>query len=96
MKMVIIKRDSPEWNYMWGWLECHPCNNGLKEPTLAMNVNGETWHYMASYHKGNLKEMVHEFRHRCHPITQDRMYLSCKASPDVTEESIEKVLSVIS
>jgi hypothetical protein len=66
MKVIIIKKDSPSWNALWGWLEKHPINTGLSEPMVAEN-NGEVWQYMGTTaHNG--KHPISSFRHREHPI----------------------------
>ena len=68
MEMVILKRDSSDWNYAWDWLKAHPINEGLEEPHVGFN-NGEVWQYLLTYRNGD--KLITEFRHRCHPVTQD-------------------------
>lgn len=85
MELIVIKKDSPEWEYMWNWLADHPYNKELAEPMIALNEN-EAWQYMGSF---KLKErIIHEFRHRNHPITKDVLELKVTASPNMNEESI--------
>jgi len=93
MEMLIIKRDSPEWEYMWNWLANHPINQGIEEPTVATNpLNDEAWHYMGSYR--NDGKVIHEFRHRSHPSNGDRITYNLKASSNMTDEDIEEELPV--
>jgi hypothetical protein len=93
MEMVLIKPDSAEWNYMWEWVANHPINEGFEDPSVALNPeNNEAWQYMGSYRSNN--RIVHEFRHRSLPITNERQYLKVSASENITDEDIEKVLSV--
>ena len=44
----------------WEWLEAHPLNKGLEDPTAS-------WEYMGSYRQG--KKLVSDFRHKNHPLT---------------------------
>lgn len=87
MELVLIKQDSPEWEYMWGWLASHPVNQGLDEPQVAEN-EGEAWQYMGSYKNKNA--VIHEFRHRNHPVTGGLYKASVGASENFTEDQIEK------
>jgi len=89
--MILIKRDSQEWNTMWDNLSLHPINEGYEEPSLVIN-EGEAWQYMGSFRQDN--KIIHEFRHRNHPKFGRREYIKFNASPSITDEDIEKVLSV--
>lgn len=86
MEMIIIKQDSPEYNFMWGWIAAHPINKGLTDPMEAFN-DGEAWQYMGTYKQG--PRAVHEFRHRNHPSNNDRVNLKVSASDTMNEEDIE-------
>lgn len=66
MELVLIEIDSAEWNYMWNWLASHPINEGIENPSLALN-DGEAWQYMGSYKQGD--RVLSQFRHRNHPKT---------------------------
>ena len=96
MKMLLIKRESPEWDYMWEWLANHPLNEGLAEPTVAFDADsGEAWQYMGSWFDGkDYSSTIHQFRHRCHPSNQKREYLPCKCSPDMKVGDIEKEIKI--
>jgi hypothetical protein len=72
---------------MWNWLENHPINNGLDEPSLALNEN-EGWQYMGSFKQGN--KVIHEFRHRNHPKTNSVITLNVIASTGLTDDQIQK------
>lgn len=77
MDVLFIKREQPEWNYMWNLMAKHRLNEGLEEPTVA-HFNYEGWQYMdTSVYDGQL---AHCFRHRCHPKTQRREYLRLSVS----------------
>lgn len=91
MNIVIIQRDSAEWNDMWDRLKNHPVNNGLEEPTVALN-QGEAWQYMGSYQKSD--KVIHEFRHRLHPLTDKRENVVFHASDKLTTDQIEKTIKV--
>lgn len=93
MEMVLIKQDSNEWNYMWEWLENHPLNEGITDPSLALHEkSGELWEYMGSYRQN--AKVIHEFRHRCHPKSERVEYLKTYASENITDEDIEKVVKM--
>lgn len=90
--MLLIQQDSPEWEFMWNWLAIHPINENIAEPSVAVNsLNGEAWQYMGSYRQDT--RVVHEFRHRSHPLDNDRKHLVCNAS-DLINQSIEKVIQI--
>jgi hypothetical protein len=87
MELVLIKQDTPEWEYMWNWLASHPLNEGIENPSLAVN-NGEAWQYMGSYKQG--ERVLHTFRHRQHPRYNKTENVSVSASKELTEEQIAK------
>lgn len=86
MEFITVKRDTAEWLYMWLWLEENAINEGLEEPTVAEN-DGEVWQYVGSYKNGS--KVVHEFRHRNHPKTNDVEKRSLHASDSFTDDQIE-------
>lgn len=92
MEYVLIKPDSNEWSHMWEWIAKHPLNDGINEPTVALN-DGEAWQYMGSFRsiKG---DVISEFRHRCHPIDNERHYLKMNHENGVAESDIDKVIPV--
>jgi hypothetical protein len=87
MEFILIEQDSNEWNYIWEWLAKHPINEGIDEPSVALN-NGESWQYMGSYKQD--ERVVHSLRHRCQPRTQTRMDLSLVASDGFKPDEIKK------
>ena len=87
MDLVLIKLDSPEWDFMWNWLENHPLNKGLDNPSLATN-GSESWQYMGSLKQKN--RLIHQFRHRNHPVTNSIQSISVQNSPAFTTEQIYK------
>lgn len=91
MDLVIVERESAEWNYMWEWLENHPINEGIEEPRLALN-SGEVWQYMGSYRQDN--KVIHSFRHRQHPRDNQRKNLNLNASDKFNNEQINKVIKI--
>jgi hypothetical protein len=90
MDMILLKKDSAEWNAMWETLENHPINEGLTEPRIADN-DGEQWQYMGSYRQGD--KLIHDFRHRNHPKTQD-VYKVTFNGNQVDAEQIEKTIRI--
>lgn len=91
MEFILIKQDSPEWERMWGFLENHPINENIEEPRVALN-EGEAWQYMGSFKQDN--KVIHEFRHRSHPVTNNVYKVTFYASDEFTTEQIEKTLKV--
>ncbi len=89
MEMILIKQDSPEWEYMWGWLENHPINQGQENPSIVLN-EGEAWQYMGSY---SSTSTIHEFRHRNHPNV-GQITLKVHASDGFNQDDIFKSLKV--
>ncbi len=73
MELLLIKPNSTEWEFMWEWLEKHPINEGLEEPSLALN-NNEGWQYVGSYKHNNT--VISSFRHKSHPKTNSIHNLS--------------------
>ncbi len=91
MDIVIIERDTPEWDYMWQWLESHPINEGIKDPRVAVNGN-EAWQYMGSARQDN--KVISEFRHRCHPKNNKVVKLSVNHLNKLNDEDIAKVIKI--
>ncbi len=91
MQIIFVKRDSPEWDFMWLWLELHAINEGLENPIVAEN-DGEVWQYIGSFK--HLNKTVHEFRHRNHPRTNKLYEAPLPASDTFTDDQIEKSINV--
>lgn len=88
MDLVLVKIGSKEWDYMWEWLKNHPINEGIEEPTIALN-DGESWQYLGSFMSGN--RILHQFRHRSFPKGNYIKTLSVSGSKDFNPEiDIEK------
>ena len=85
MKFILLKIDSPEWNYIWSWLEAHPINAGLEDPKEAL-YNGQAWEYLGSFIQG--PRCVHTFRHLLHPKTNKIEELSLSASSTFNSDDI--------
>jgi len=68
--MMIVQRETPEWDQAWDDLRRIIIADGLGDGTdLAQeSETGECWQYMGTF-KGH-----HEFRHRDHPATGCREY----------------------
>jgi len=91
MEMVLIKKDSQEWNNMWDKLASHPINEDIENPSLSVN-EGEAWQYMGSYRQDT--RVIHEFRHRNHPKFGRREYLKFNSSETLSDDDIEKSLPI--
>jgi hypothetical protein len=98
MEALLIKQDSAEWNRMWQQLAEHPINKDQLDPMIALNPeNGETWQYMGSFrgddsiHK---PRTIHQFRHRSFPTTFGEAFYLFDASPEMTDEDIDKIIPI--
>jgi len=80
--LIMVERDTPEWDYMWGRLADLPVNAGLPQPTVAFHDDAaEAWQYMGTERHGS--KWLHCFRHRCHPRTNGRL---CELIPASTKK----------
>jgi len=91
MEYLLIKIDTPEWCYMWDYLEKHPISEDIENPSISLN-NGESWQYTGSYKEGD--KIIHTMRHKSHPKTNNIYYLNFEASNIITDDSIEKVIKL--
>ncbi len=72
----VAARGSSEWDAAWRSLGCALVDCVLGSPLdLAQACNGEVWEYLHSECPQGRDYLVHEFRHRCHPVTQRREVL---------------------
>ncbi len=90
MDLVVFKKDSKEWDFIWQWLEEHPINEGLEEPKVALN-EGEAWQHMGCFRNEN--KVICEFRHRNHPVTNN-LYTTSVSMNEFDENSIEKTIKI--
>jgi hypothetical protein len=91
MEFVIIEIGSKEWEYMWEWLANHPINEGLEQPSVALN-EGESWQYMGSYKQND--KVIHQMRHRLHPVTQRVEQINLNCSDEFTNDQIKKSFKI--
>lgn len=69
--IFVAARGLPEWDAAWRSLGCALVDCVLGSPRdLAQKCNGEVWQYLYSEHPQGRDYLIHEFRHRCHPVTQ--------------------------
>ena len=80
-----VEPDSTEWDYMWEELAKEPINSICVDSSVCLN-NNEVYEYMGTFYDG---EILHNFRHRCHPATDDKFYIDIKPSEPYLAE-IEK------
>ncbi len=90
MKLVLLKPNSPEWEFAWNWVMAHPLNQGIEDPSTATN-EGQAWQYMGSYY--NDEKLISEFRHRIHPRTGQTQKLSVEHK-EFNKESFEKTYNL--
>lgn len=90
MELVLITPQSQAWEEMWQWLEAHPINEGLEQPSVALH-EGEAWQYMGTYKNGD--KAVSSFRHRNHPRT-GAVYNVSYSHDNLREDQITKKFKV--
>ena len=66
-ELTFAEPGTKEWDAIW---------TRMKELVgdFEAEHDGEAWQYMGTVHVPHAKP-VHEFRHRCHPATNDRVLL---------------------
>jgi hypothetical protein len=61
-QLALLTSKDPEWGSAWNHF-----------PDKEEENNYQVWQYMNSLYIEEEQRWVHEFRHRCHPSTNDRM-----------------------
>lgn len=78
--IIFVGRDDSEWESMWGalaeWTGLSDHGEAIGE---ADPEQGEFWQYMGTYRNWD-GGAVHSFRHRRHPITKRREYVTVDCS----------------
>lgn len=92
-ELFFLERDTPEWKAAWSTIAQMDINQGQDEPTVCKHPEyGEVWQYMATvwekgrgvpWEKGRgvPGHAFHEFRHRMHPATEQRVIRRVSALP---------------
>lgn len=91
MEIILIRKNSGEWERMWDELGSHPLNTGHDQPSVVWN-EGEVWKYMGSF-RGRLGWIVHEFQHLHHPVTGMIQNLKFVTN-NLSSEDIEKIIPI--
>ena len=79
MELILLKPDSPEWNYAWDWVYAHPINEGLTQPEL------NSWQYRGSLRNGD--RILHQFWK-----AGKSLILAC--SPNMSDSDIAQVIKL--
>lgn len=75
----LSRADTAEWNHAWRGLGMVLLADGLGDGSdLEQEHAGMVWQYMGS--EPGAHGAVHEFRHRCHPLSGHRLYRRVRAS----------------
>ena len=85
MDFVILKQGSPTWEHIWDEIAKNPINNGIDNPSIAMN-EGEAWQYMGTILDGT--KYLSDFRHRCHPYNSLPKYITIEHPDGIPDEDI--------
>lgn len=84
---LILLTQGKEWDMIWDWLAKHPINENVPDPTLGLH-NGYAWEYMGTYHHRD--RYLHNFRHKCHPLTNGLKELVLTGSEYIDPDEIAK------
>ena len=87
MEFCLLQVGCPEMEYLWSYLDNHPLNEGIEQPSVALNGN-EVWQYVGSYKQGDV--IIHAMRHLHHPRYNRTEYVSVRASTGFTSDQIAK------
>ena len=79
-----VKRDSPEWFYMWSRLE-----TGTGQSRDHTCECGQAWEYMGTWAEEG--QVLHNFRHRCGFSHDSRRYVNVVASDLFVKEEVKAV-----
>lgn len=83
-----VKRDSPEWFYMWSRVE--QWTGQARDFVCPEEQCGEDWQYMETDWEDGL--LLHTFRHRCGFGHNARRYVKVQASDlFVKEEALTEI-----
>jgi len=86
MELVLLIPESEAWEEAWTFIHDHPINEGLDEPSVAMN-DGEAWQYVGTFL--NNGKAISSFRHRLHPKTGG-LYNVSYEHKELQEDQIQK------
>jgi hypothetical protein len=79
MELILIKQDSPEWEFMWNWVYAHPVNDGLAVPDV------QQWQYKGSLRNGD--RILHQFNK-----AGKSLVLAC--SPNMLDTDIHRIIQL--
>jgi hypothetical protein len=85
MDFIILKQNSPTWEYIWDELAKNPINDGLEHRSIAMN-DGEAWQYFGTITDG--KKWYSDFKHRLHPYNNLPKYITIEHPNGIPDEDI--------
>ena len=84
-----VERGSSEWKYMWSKLAKEPINSKCADPTECLN-DSEVYQYMGTYFNDS-GEIIHNFRHRYHPVTKGKYCVDINSSKRFLAEVEDKM-----
>jgi hypothetical protein len=87
MDLVLVEIGSPEWNFIWLYVDSHPINEGIEQASLIL-TDGVGWEYMGTLMQGD--KAIHQVRHKNLPKTDGVYNLTFNASEGFTHEQIAK------
>ena len=79
MELVLIKKDSAEWNWMWDTITSHPINQTLSPEIISL------WQYKGSLRLRN--RILHQF------ALNDKDVV-IEASKTINDEDIDKIINI--
>ncbi len=87
MDLVLVEIGSPEWDFIWQYVDSHPINEGVENASLVL-TDGIGWEYLGTLMQND--KAIHRIRHKLHPKTGGVYNLTFNASDTFTKEQIAK------
>lgn len=87
MDLVLVEIGSPEWDFIWDYVDKHPINDGIEQASFIL-TDGIGWEYMGTLMQGD--KAIHQVRHKKHPKTNNIYNMTFNASEAFTKEQIAK------
>jgi hypothetical protein len=89
---ILLKQDSDSWEQIWDKLSNNPLNNDVEDKKVAFN-EGESWQLMSVIVKNNdLNNTLVSFRHRCHPLDNERKDITLSCSINEADIEVKKLI----
>jgi hypothetical protein len=88
MEYIVLKQESPSWEWCWNWLNDNPINAGITDPSIALN-DGNAWEYMGTVRNKGIA--ISSFKHNSHPFDNEQKNISVQHLDAIPNEDIELI-----